>query len=105
VCPSSNVRTGVVPAIRLHPLPRLVAAGLTVTVNTDDPAMFGVRLGEEFVDVATAFELERANITDLVRNAVSAAFLEPAAARTILDAIDECVASAGSVSYEVTTVS
>jgi len=47
VCPTSNVRTGVVPALADHPLPDLLAAGLLCTVNTDDPAMFGTDLGAE----------------------------------------------------------
>jgi aminodeoxyfutalosine deaminase len=47
VCPTSNVRTGVVPSLAQHPLPRLRAAGVACTVNTDDPAMFGTDLGRE----------------------------------------------------------
>lgn len=51
VCPSSNVRTGVVRSLANHPLPALLAAGVRCTVNTDDPAMFGIDLGGEH-DVA-----------------------------------------------------
>jgi aminodeoxyfutalosine deaminase len=47
VCPSSNVRTGVVRSLAEHPLPQLLAAGIKCTVNTDDPAMFGIDLGSE----------------------------------------------------------
>jgi aminodeoxyfutalosine deaminase len=47
VCPTSNVRTGAVPDLSSHPLPRLIAAGLTCTLATDDPAMFGTDLGTE----------------------------------------------------------
>jgi adenosine deaminase len=48
VCPTSNLRTGVVKAIGEHPLPALRAAGALCTVNTDDPAMFGTDLGREY---------------------------------------------------------
>jgi len=48
VCPTSNVRTRVVPAIDQHPLPRLRAAGVPCTINTDDPAMFGTDLTREY---------------------------------------------------------
>jgi aminodeoxyfutalosine deaminase len=48
VCPTSNLRTGVVSALDTHPLPRLRAAGVPCTINTDDPAMFGTDLGEEY---------------------------------------------------------
>jgi aminodeoxyfutalosine deaminase len=48
VCPTSNLRTGVVRAIDEHPLPALRAAGALCTINTDDPAMFGTDLGQEY---------------------------------------------------------
>ncbi len=47
VCPTSNIRTGVVRSLAEHPLPDLLAAGVRCTVNTDDPAMFGCDLGGE----------------------------------------------------------
>jgi aminodeoxyfutalosine deaminase len=48
VCPTSNLRTGVVRAIGEHPLPALRAAGAQCTISTDDPAMFGTDLGQEY---------------------------------------------------------
>lgn len=47
VCPVSNVRTGAVRSLEEHPMPRLIAAGVRCTVNTDDPAMFDTDLGRE----------------------------------------------------------
>lgn len=47
VCPVSNVRTGAVASLEDHPLPRLLAAGVRCTLNTDDPAMFDTDLGRE----------------------------------------------------------
>src|SRR5207302_383561 len=47
VCPTSNLRTRVVTDLADHPLPRLVAAGVTCSIGTDDPAMFGTDLGAE----------------------------------------------------------
>jgi aminodeoxyfutalosine deaminase len=47
VCPTSNLRTRVVPSLAEHPLPALLAAGIPCTINTDDPAMFGNNLGSE----------------------------------------------------------
>ncbi len=44
VCPSSNVRLGVVPDLASHPFDRLRAAGVTVTVNSDDPPLFATTL-------------------------------------------------------------
>ena len=48
VCPVSNVRTGVVPSLDAHPLPRLVEAGVRCSVSTDDPAMFDTDLRREY---------------------------------------------------------
>jgi aminodeoxyfutalosine deaminase len=53
VCPTSNVRTGVVGSLGRHPLPLLRAAGVRCTINTDDPAMFGTDLGREHEVAAT----------------------------------------------------
>ncbi len=57
VCPSSNVALGVVPSLAAHPLPRLLAAGVEVSLATDDPALFGVELVEEYLRCADAFAL------------------------------------------------
>ena len=48
VCPISNLRTGVVPALAEHPLPALMAAGVPCSISTDDPAMFGTDLDLEY---------------------------------------------------------
>jgi aminodeoxyfutalosine deaminase len=48
VCPTSNLRTRVVPSLDVHPLPSLIQAGVACSVSTDDPAMFGTDLGAEY---------------------------------------------------------
>jgi aminodeoxyfutalosine deaminase len=52
VCPTSNLRTRVVDTLDHHPLPRLIAAGVACSVSTDDPAMFGTDLTQEYGLVA-----------------------------------------------------
>jgi aminodeoxyfutalosine deaminase len=52
VCPTSNLRTGVVPDLAAHPLPLLRAAGVPCTISTDDPAMFGTDLDREYAIAA-----------------------------------------------------
>ena len=51
VCPTSNLRTGLVPDLSVHPLPALHGAGVLCSINTDDPVMFGTDLGREY-DIA-----------------------------------------------------
>ncbi|HEY0869476.1 MAG TPA: adenosine deaminase [Acidothermaceae bacterium] len=48
VCPTSNLRTRSVRDLASHPLPRLIEAGISCSLNTDDPAMFGTDLGHEY---------------------------------------------------------
>ena len=48
VCPISNLRTGAVPSLEEHPLPRLLDAGVLCSVSTDDPAMFDTDLAREY---------------------------------------------------------
>jgi aminodeoxyfutalosine deaminase len=48
VCPVSNIRTGVVSSLAEHPLPNLAAAGISCSISTDDPAMFGTDLATDY---------------------------------------------------------
>lgn len=75
VCPTSNVATGVLARLEDHPLPRFLEAGVVVTLNTDDPAMFGTNLEQEYLLAAKTFALSREQVLGLCRNAVRAAFL------------------------------
>jgi aminodeoxyfutalosine deaminase len=52
-CPVSNVRAGAVPSLEEHPLPRLLEAGVTCSISTDDPAMFDTDLSREYATAAT----------------------------------------------------
>lgn len=55
VCPSSNVCLKVYETMAAHPLPKMLEAGLAVTLNTDDPPFFNTTLTEEYVRVAETF--------------------------------------------------
>lgn len=75
VSPSSNVRLGVVPHLSAHPLPRLLDAGLYVTLNSDDPPMFDTTLTGEYLQVAQTFGFNVDVLTKLVLNGVRASRL------------------------------
>jgi aminodeoxyfutalosine deaminase len=75
VCPTSNVSTGLLARFEDHPLPRFLQAGLVVTLNSDDPAMFGTSLEREFLLVARAFSLSRDQQVRLLENAIRTSFL------------------------------
>lgn len=81
--PTSNVRTGGIAALREHPLRRFLRAGLAVSVNTDDPALFGTTLAGELEAVTRAFQLGQADLEQLLLGGVECAFL-PARRRALL---------------------
>jgi aminodeoxyfutalosine deaminase len=58
VCITSNVRTGAVPSLNLHPVRRLYDAGVPITINTDDPALFSTSLREEYAIARDSFGLD-----------------------------------------------
>jgi aminodeoxyfutalosine deaminase len=78
VSPTSNVCTRCVPSLARHPLPRMLDAGLLVTLNSDDPPMFGTSLSNEYLVAATVLGLPRAQLAELAANAVRASFLDGA---------------------------
>ncbi len=90
VCPLSNVKLGVFERIEQHNLKRLLEAGLRVTVNSDDPAYFGGYLLENYLAVERALGLTSEQLATLARNSIEGSFLDAAAKRRWLAAIDEC---------------
>ncbi|WP_410672541.1 adenosine deaminase [Amycolatopsis sp. cmx-4-68] len=88
VCASSNVTLGLVPSLPAHPLPRLLDAGLTVTLNTDVPSVTGANLAEEYGRVQRAFGYDDAVMADFARASVTASFAPEATKKAMLHDID-----------------
>ena len=76
VCPLSNVRLRAVPDLAGHPLPRLLDAGVRVTINSDDPAYFGGYVADNYVAVAETFGLSEADLAALARASLEASFAD-----------------------------
>jgi adenosine deaminase len=75
-CPTSNVVLGVYPSYEHHPLPRLRAAGVRVTLGSDDPPYFGATIGSEYEICAQRMGLSEDDLRDLTRTAIKAAFCD-----------------------------
>ncbi len=88
VCPTSNIATRVVERIEDHPLRRMVDAGLFVTINSDDPPMFGTDLNHEYTVAAELLGLDEAGIAELARQGVRASFLDQGGQARIIAEID-----------------
>lgn len=92
VCPTSNVATRCVESLQAHPLPTLVAAGVPVTINSDDPPMFGTTLNREYEIAADLLGLDRGGVADLARQGVHRSFAPAETKARILREIDEYAA-------------
>jgi adenosine deaminase len=75
VCPTSNVQLGVYPSLTEHPLAKLHRMGAVVTVNTDTPAVFDIKLTDELALLSDHFGLTREHVEQVVLNAFEASFL------------------------------
>jgi len=85
--PTSNVRTGVCPSFRDHPLRRYFDAGLLVTLNSDDPAFFGSDVANEYLLAHTEQRFSRNELRILAANSIRASFLPPATQHSWLSKI------------------
>ncbi len=74
-CPTSNYVTRSVATWADHPLPRLLHAGVPVSVSTDDPGIFGVTLGEEYARCRTRMGLDDGDLARIDAHAAQHTFL------------------------------
>ncbi|WP_433365861.1 adenosine deaminase [Actinoplanes sp. CA-142083] len=89
ISPTSNVRTRAVPSIEEHPLATLVGAGVRVSINSDDPPMFGTTIEEEYAVAARLLDLDQDGVAELARGAVEQSFLAPAGKEALLKEIGD----------------
>jgi adenosine deaminase len=85
ICPLSNQRLQVCPDLSMHPLRRMLKAGLMVTINSDDPSFFGGYINENFTAVQEALSLTEGNIATLARNSYISSFMTDPEKETALE--------------------
>ncbi|KTE35849.1 MULTISPECIES: adenosine deaminase [unclassified Sphingopyxis] len=88
VCPLSNLKLCVVDDIAAHPLKTMLGAGLKATVNSDDPSYFGGYVGANYLAVADALDLSKAELVTLAQNSFTGSFLDEDTKSKHLAAID-----------------
>jgi aminodeoxyfutalosine deaminase len=93
VCPTSNIATRAVDRLENHPIRQMYDAGITVTVNSDDPPMFGTTLNREYEIAARLLGLDESGIAELATNAVRASFLDERAKTELVAEIDGYLAA------------
>ena len=75
ICISSNVATGCCARIEDHPVKKLFDAGVMITLNTDDPAMFHTSLTREYQLAQEVFGFSDEHLREIARNSFEASFL------------------------------
>ena len=88
VCPTSNVKLGVVQEIEAHQLPTLFEAGVPVTLNADDQLFFGPKVGEEYDLVQRTFALSDEQLAEIARTSIRASGAPAATRERVLREID-----------------
>ncbi|MBM7092083.1 adenosine deaminase [Streptomyces sp. S12] len=93
VCPTSNIATRAVTDLDEHPLKDFARAGVLITVNSDDPPMFGTDLNNEYAVAARLLGLDERGVAELAKNAVEASFLDQAGKAALAAEIDRYTTS------------
>jgi adenosine deaminase len=93
VCPLSNLKLCVVDDLALHPMKKLLDAGLCATVNSDDPAYFGGYMNANFEQTVRALNLSSADVVALARNSFEASFVNDTRRAELMAALDQAVAA------------
>jgi aminodeoxyfutalosine deaminase len=93
VCPTSNIATRAVRTLDEHPIKEFAKAGIVVTINSDDPPMFGTDLNSEYAVAARLLNLDEQGLAGLAKNAVDVSFLDEPGKARIKDEIDSYTAT------------
>ena len=75
-CPTSNVTLGIYDTYQDHPIPKLKAAGVRITLGSDDPPYFGASIGGEYEVCREHFGFDDETLRGITRRAIEAAFCE-----------------------------
>jgi adenosine deaminase/aminodeoxyfutalosine deaminase len=92
ICMTSNLRTGCCKTVSEHPVKQYFDHGLMITLNTDDPAMFGTTLSHEYQLAQQAFGFTDEHLRELARNSFEASFLPAEKKLEFLNLFDAAIA-------------
>ena len=76
ICPLSNTALQVVDNLQNHPLKKMMALGLKVTINSDDPAYFGGQVNKNYLDTQKALNLTKQDLYKLAKNSFQYSLLD-----------------------------
>ncbi len=87
VCVTSNFQSGVVKMLSDHPLPRMMAAGLNVTINTDDPSVSRITLSHEYQDVCEELKVPVDALKHSILLAAQSSFIKDDDKKKLVDSL------------------
>ena len=88
VCPLSNIKLRVFDDMKQHTLKQLMAQGVAVTVNSDDPAYFGGYVNANYFATVDALDLSEQEVYTILRNGFEASFVTPVERQALIDKLD-----------------
>ncbi len=91
ICITSNLRTGCCHGPREHRVRSYLDGGLTIALNSDDPAMFESDLESEYLLAFREYEFTKEHLRELASNSIEASFLPAQRKVALLRLIDEVV--------------
>ena len=89
ICITSNVRTGCCTAMEDHPVRKYLDQGLMITLNSDDPAIFGSNLNEEYLLAHQQFGMTLEHLREIAGNSIEASFLPPGRKLDLLRQVEQ----------------
>ena len=93
LCPLSNLELCVIDDMKNHPAKKMLERGLLITLNSDDPAYFGGYMTDNFMAIAEALDLSKAEIVQLAKNSFLSSWLSEAEQKAMLKKVDTYVAA------------
>ncbi|MCX7118187.1 MAG: adenosine deaminase [Legionellales bacterium] len=78
ICPSSNIKLGLFPDFKNHPFPKLLDAGIKLSLNSDDPPFMSTTLGREYALTQSAYNYSDEQMREITAMAIDYAFVDEA---------------------------
>ncbi|MCZ6678865.1 MAG: adenosine deaminase [Candidatus Poribacteria bacterium] len=83
LCIISNLKTGVIPSLESHPVRLFFERGIPLSINTDDPKMFGTSLADEYLTLMQ-LGFSRSEIQTLIEQGINSSWLPPGRKRSLI---------------------
>jgi len=93
VCITSNLRTNVFPSLSSHPFASFYKQGILVTINSDDPPMFGADITDELLLLNEKLGYKSEDLAKLTKNGVEASFIEAGEKKVVIGTIEDYFSS------------